>query len=114
MACFARERRAAAKDEDDVGEGALAPAVVVSGVRGVLRPRGGTVAVVRTPLLLNTLPSVLMLVLVVLTLAAVLTQAAAAAAATAAAAAEPGGSRCGGMLGGLPLTPARKSHEYST
>lgn len=99
VACFARERRAAAKEDDDVGDGALAPAVVVSGFRGVLRPRGGTVAVVLTPLLLKvTPPSLLMvilllLLLLLLTVLALLTPAAAAAAATAAAAAEPGGRR---------------------
>lgn len=106
MACFARERRAAANDEDEVGEGALAPAVVVRGAREVVRPRGGTVAVVLTPLLLKTPPSLLMLMLLLLllllTLEALLTQTAAAAAATAAAAADPGGRRCGGMLGGFP------------
>ena len=96
VACLARERRAAANDEDEVGEGALAPAVVVRGAREVVRPRGGTVAVVLTPLLLKTPPSLmlmLLLLLLLLTLEALLTQAAAAAAATAAAAADPGGRR---------------------
>lgn len=114
MACLASERRAAAKEDEDVGDGGPAPAEVVRGARGVARPRGGTVAVVLTPLLLSTTPPplvMLMLVLLLLLLAllALLTPAAAAAAAaTAAAAADPGGRRCGGMLGGFPLTPARE------
>lgn len=109
VACLARDRRAAAKD-DDVGEGGLAPAVVVSGGRGVPSPKGGTVAVVRTPLLLSTTPPpllMLMLLLMLLLLLPLVVQLspAAATAAAAAAAADPGGRRWGGKLGGFPLTP---------